>query len=122
LNAVALSSTPTVVDFTSSATMTYGTDARKDVGGFMCLHAGNVGGISNVNGIIRATGPPSINDAAQILSALGIFTNIVSATYDNEDLNMDGTIRATGPPTINDSAKLLSFLGTFTTIRNEQLP
>ena len=119
LNTVALTKSATqTIDFTVPATLTYGTDAQKNISGVICLHAGNV----DANGTVRATGPAFINDASQILSRLGIFTNIVTATYENEDINMDGNIRATGPAFINDSSKLLSFLGTFTNIRTEQLP
>ncbi|MGK0388842.1 MAG: hypothetical protein ACI94Y_001574 [Maribacter sp.] len=118
MDAIALSSTAVMVDFTSPATMTYGTDARKDIGGVMCLHAGNVGG----DGTVRATGPSFINDAAQIITRLGVYTTVVSSTYGVEDVNMDGTIRATGPSFINDSAKLINFLGIYTNVRTEQLP
>ena len=118
MNAIALSATAVSVDFTSAALVTFGTDARKDLAGVMCLHAGNVGG----DGSIRATGPAFINDASQILSRLGTYTNVVSATYENQDINMDGNIRATGPAFINDSSKLLGFLGTYTNSRTEQLP
>lgn len=118
MNPIALSSSATLVDFTSSALVTYGTDARKDVAGVMCMHAGNVSG----DGVVRATGPSFINDASQIITRLGTFTNVVTGTYGDEDVNMDGNIRATGPSFINDSSRLLSFLGLFTNVRTEQLP
>jgi hypothetical protein len=98
--------------------LTYGTDAQKDISDVMCLHGGNVSG----DDLVRATGPAFINDASQILSALGVFTNIITATYESRDVNTDGNIRAIGHEFINDSAKLLSFLSTFTNTRTEQLP
>ncbi len=115
---VALSTTPANIDFTTSATATFGTNARVNLGsGVLGLWGGNANG----NNSVRVTGPPAINDYSNLLNYLGTPTTIQTNVYVPQDFNMDGTVRITGPPAINDYSKLLNILGSPTTILFEQL-
>lgn len=115
--ALALSSTATVVDFRSAATATYGTNARKTIGGAMALWMGNV-----VNdGSLRYTG--ASNDRDPILVRIGgLVPTAVANGYYVEDSNMDGQVRYTG--TANDRDPLFVNVGGLvpTATRAEQLP
>jgi len=115
---VALSGTAASINFTSSATPTWGTDARKNVSGTMVLWPGD----ATANGQIRYTG--SGNDRDPILLAVGSTTpnNAVSNVYDLRDNNMDGVVRYTG--TGNDRDIILTNVGSTTpnNTRTQQLP
>lgn len=115
---VALSGTAVTIDFTLSSTLTFGTNARQDLGGGVL---GMWGGNADSNGSVRATGLAAINDYSNLLSQLGTPTNIQTNVYMSQDLNMDGMLRVSGSTTINDYSKLLNILGTVTNIINEQL-
>lgn len=114
---IALGPAPTTVDLTSSGTPTYGSNARKTVGGSMVLWAGNV----TFNNAIQYTG--SGNDRDKILIRVGSTTpnNTVSGYYP-EDVNMNGAVRYTG--TGNDRDPILVNVGSTTPnyMRVEQLP
>lgn len=116
--ATALTRSTIGIDFTSSATSTYGTNAQKDLGsGVMGLWAGD----ATANGIVKYTG--SANDRALILSRIGgtDVTNLVNGYY-SEDVSMDGTIKYTGSQ--NDRAIILANIGgqDVTLTRLQQLP
>ena len=105
------------LDLTTSATSTWGTNARKQIGGAMALWMGNV-----VNdGSIRYTG--ASNDRDPILVAIGgsVPTN-TAAGYNKEDCNLDGVVKYTG--NMNDRDPILLNIGGLipTAVRVEQLP
>lgn len=115
---MALSSLPTAVDFTSGATATHGTAARKAIGSAQVLWAGNV----DRNGLLKYTG--SDNDRDPILSAIGgaVPTLTVNNQYRSEDVNLDGTVRYTGASNDRDPI-LLNIGGSVpTAVRAEQVP
>jgi hypothetical protein len=113
-----LSSTVQTVDFTSSATAAYGTNARANVNGTMVLWPGD----GNGNGVVRYTG--NNNDRDLILSGIGgsVPTNLVSSVYDLRDVNLDGNLSYTG--TNNDRDHILQTIGGSapTAVRIAQLP
>ncbi len=114
---VALTTTAMVVDLTAAVTSTYGSEARKTVGGKQALWSGNV----MVDDRLRYTGLS--NDRDPILSAIGGTVPTNTATgYRVEDVNLDGSVRYTG--TANDRDPILSNIGgvTPTNMRLEQLP
>jgi Concanavalin A-like lectin/glucanases superfamily/Metallo-peptidase family M12/Fibronectin type III domain len=117
-SAVALTSAPATIDFTSPATATYGTSAQKQVGTRMVLWAGDASG----DGTLKYTG--SANDRDPILTAVGSTTpnNSMPNVYDRRDTNLDGTIRYTGSG--NDRDIILSNVGSTTpnNTRTQQLP
>jgi hypothetical protein len=119
-SAVALGSAPVAVDFSSGATATFGTQARKAVGGgaAQVLWAGDV----TFNGQIKYTG--SGNDRDPILVTVGSTTpnNVVSNTYSTRDVNMNGQVKYTG--TGNDRDPILVNVGSPTpnNVRTQQLP
>lgn len=119
-NAFALSSTTTVVDLTSTATATFGTDARRSLTGTfptLALWPGNVVRDASV----RYTG--SNNDRDPILVLIGgvIPTNTATG-YRAEDVTMDGIVKYTGSN--NDRDVVLQTIGGIvpTSVRVEQLP
>ncbi len=100
LNAVDF--TTGVVDFTNPGTVTWGTNARKDLGGgIMGLWAGDVDG----DNYIRHSGKPS--DAALVTNAVLTHAGNTSASptytgminvYSPFDLNLDGRVYYTATP------------------------
>ncbi|WP_418511578.1 malectin domain-containing carbohydrate-binding protein [Corallibacter sp.] len=98
---LALSNTPTVVDFSNGSTATYGTNSQTTYGtpsGFSGLWAGDI----NNNNEIRYLGPS--NDSAviktTILNAPSNTTNsnyYPFEAYHQGDINMDGQVRYLGP-------------------------
>ena len=118
---VALSSTPATVDFTSLATATFGTNARKSITGTFptqALWAGDV----TFSGNAQYTG--NGNDRDPILVTVGSTTpnNVVSGTYSSRDVNMDGNVQYTGNG--NDRDPILVNVGSTTpnNVRQAQLP
>ncbi|MEO5998164.1 MAG: hypothetical protein ABIN89_15575 [Chitinophagaceae bacterium] len=107
----------TSIDFTSPATVTYGTNAQKNNNGVMMLWAGDV----NRDGIIKYNG--SANDKALVLQKLGVTnpTGTLNA-YDATDLNMDASVKYNGSS--NDKTLILSNVGVATPNNSitEQLP
>ncbi|MCB0767294.1 MAG: hypothetical protein KDB95_08805 [Flavobacteriales bacterium] len=116
--AISLGSTNTLVDFTMSATSTYGTDARSSVGGRMVLWPGD----GNGDGMVKYAG--SANDRDRVLVAIGgmVPTNVVSAVYDPRDIDLNGQIKYTGGT--NDRDHILQSIGGMipTAVRTAQLP
>ncbi len=116
-NPVALTASNTNVDFTSAATATYGTQARKDVSGVQVMWAGNV------NGDTQLLYVGSGNDRDPILVRIGGSIPTASAAgYYIEDVNMDGTVLYVGGG--NDRDPILVNIGGSipTNNRVQQLP
>ncbi|MFZ1689074.1 MAG: kelch repeat-containing protein [Flavobacteriales bacterium] len=115
---VALSAAPTTVDFTNTATLTYGTGAQKQVGSKMLMWSGDVTG----NGTIAYTGAG--NDRDPILTAIGgtLPTATLTGQYRVEDVNLDGVVKYVGLN--NDRDPILVNVGgtTPTNTRTQQLP
>ena len=114
---LALTGAATSVDLTLAGTATYGTGARKDLGGIQGLWTGNV----TLDTELLYTGAG--NDRDPILQAIGgvVPTNSI-AGYRMEDTNLDGVVKYTG--TGNDRDVILFNIGgTVPTInRVQQLP
>ena len=120
LAGVALSSSATTVDFTSGATNTYGTGARKSVTGTFPTQALWSGDVT-FNHELKYTG--TNNDRDPILVTVGSTTpnNTVNA-YSTRDVNLDGVVKYTGSG--NDRDPILVNVGSTTpnSTRLEQLP
>ena len=119
--AVSLSAAPATVNYTTLATATFGTAARKTSGGAVSvqlLWAGDV----TFNGQIKYTG--SGNDRDPVLTTVGSTTpnNTVLNTYSTRDVNLNGQVKYTG--TGNDRDPILVNVGSTTpnNIRLQQLP
>lgn len=120
-NPVALGNAPVMVDLTTTATATFGTDARRNVQGAFpaqVLWAGDGTG----DGTLKYTG--SGNDRDPILIAVGGSTPnaVVTSAYDRRDVNLDGVIKYTGSG--NDRDVVLTNVGSTTpnAVRVQQLP
>ncbi len=117
---IALGADPatTLLDLRSSATATYGTQARVQKGSVLCLWSGDATG----NGTLKYTG--ASNDRDPILTAVGSTTpnNTATNVYDRRDTNLDGVIKYTG--TANDRDIILTNVGSTTpnNTRTQQLP
>ncbi len=117
---VAVAAAPVAVNFTTSATVTYGTAARKSVGGAVTaevLWAGDV----TFNGQVKYTGTG--NDRDPILTTVGSTTpNNTVSTYSTRDVNMNGQVKYTGSG--NDRDPILVNVGSTTpnNVRVQQLP
>ena len=109
--------TPLVVNFTSAALSTWGTNARVAVGTVMALYMGD----SNATGSVTYTG--TNNDRDPILVTVGSTTpnNVVSG-YLGTDVNMSGSVKYTGSG--NDRDPILTTVGSTTpnNTRTQQLP
>jgi uncharacterized repeat protein (TIGR03803 family) len=115
--ALALTASPTVVNFTSPTQATFGTNAQKTIGAVQACWAGNV----LRNTVVQYIG--ANNDRDPILVRVGstIPTNVVSGYY-AEDVNLNGTVQYVGAG--NDRDPILVNVGG-TTPNNtitEQLP
>lgn len=114
---IPLSYAPATIDFTSTGTATYGSQAQKTSFGVTLMWAGDV----NFNGSMSYTG--SNNDRDPILVAVGATTpNGSLIGYRKEDVNMDAVVRYTG--TGNDRDLVLQNIGSTTpnAVRQQQLP
>lgn len=114
---VALSTSTTSIDLSSSATSTWGTDARKTMGAMRVLWSGN----TVVNNQVKYTG--GSNDRDPILSVIGgVVPTATASGYLQQDLNLDGVARYTG--SANDRDIILINIGgvVATDVRPEQLP
>jgi hypothetical protein len=114
---LSLGSSSTAVDFTTPATLTYGTNARNTNGAVRVLWAGD----ATVNDVVQYTGAG--NDRDPILTRIGgtVPTNTVSGYY-TEDINLDGLVKYTGAD--NDRDPVLATIGGTvpTAVRVAQLP
>ncbi|MFN8351188.1 MAG: peptidoglycan DD-metalloendopeptidase family protein [Flavobacteriales bacterium] len=116
-NAIALSTTTPLVDFTSPALALYGTGATRTVGSVQVLWAGDV----NFNGAVQYTGAG--NDRDPILLNVGSTTpNNTASGYTGSDVNLNGSTQYTGAG--NDRDPLLLNVGSTTpnNVRTQQLP
>ena len=115
---VTLTTTTTALNFTSTGTATYGTNAQNNVGGTVTLWPGDTG----FDGTAKYVG--NGNDRDPILIAIGgsTPTNTVSNVYSPLDVNMDGVIKYVGAN--NDRDPILTTVGgsTPTNTRTAQLP
>ncbi len=115
---VTLGLSTALVDFTNTATVTYGVNAQKQVGTRMVMWAGD----ATANGSLQYTGLN--NDRDPILTAIGSTTpnNVLTNIYNNWDTNMDGVIRYVGAN--NDRDPILTNVGSTTpnNTRTQQLP
>lgn len=105
------------VDLTTSATATFGSEARKNSGVVELLWAGN----ALLDGVLRYVG--NNNDRDPILLAIGGSVPTASlAGYESEDINMNGEVRYVGQG--NDRDPILVNIGGSvpTNTRIEQLP
>lgn len=119
-SAVALSGSAASIDFRQSATPTWGTQARKDLGGLWGMWCGNVFRDGTASSL-KYTG--SSNDRDPILTAVGGTTpTAVVSGYMREDVNLSGQVKYTG--STNDRDPILVNIGstTPTATRLEQLP
>jgi hypothetical protein len=95
--AIAMTASPTAIDFTNPATATYGTNAQVTIGTKKYLWAGNANGNNNViaqgANSDRSTSTNEVANAAANL--LGSNSYIVSG-YLTSDVNMDGKAIAKG--------------------------
>ncbi|MCC7501042.1 MAG: M36 family metallopeptidase [Flavobacteriales bacterium] len=114
---LALTGAATSVDLTLAGTATYGTGARKDLGGIQGLWTGNV----TLDTELLYTGAG--NDRDPILQAIGgvVPTNSITG-YRMEDTNLDGVVKYTG--TGNDRDVILFNIGGTVPTNNrvQQLP
>lgn len=115
---IVLDASPTIIDFTSSATSTWGTDARKNTGSVMSLWAGD----ATFDGQVKYTGTG--NDRDVVLTAVGgsTPTNVANNVYNGADVNLDGVVKYVG--LTNDRDIILQTIGGTvpTAVRVEQLP
>lgn len=117
---VALNTIPTVVDFTSATTATFGVAARKSITGSFPVQALWAGDVS-FNKEVKYTG--SGNDRDPILTTVGSTTPNNSVTaYSTRDVNMNGQVKYAGSG--NDRDPILVNVGSTTPngARIEQLP
>ncbi|MBL8000963.1 MAG: hypothetical protein JNL05_03285 [Flavobacteriales bacterium] len=111
---------PVTLDLRDSATPTWGTDARKQMGANMVLYCGNVRRDLPLN-TIKYTG--AANDRDPVLNAIGGLMPTATVTgYMVEDVNLSGVVKYTG--TANDRDPILVNIGGVvpTNTRTEQLP
>ncbi len=114
---VPLSSSSALIDFTSPATGTFGTNATKTIGAMKACWAGNV--VRNTN--IRYTGASNDRDPILVRVGSSLPTNTVSGYY-AEDVTLNGIVQYTGAG--NDRDPILVNVGG-TTPNNqitEQIP
>lgn len=101
---IALGSTTTTVDLRTTATATWGTNARKSIGSAMVMWSGN----THNDREVRYTG--ASNDRDPILLIIGgtVPTAMVTGYY-TEDANLSGEVKYTGAQ--NDRDLILSNIG-----------
>ena len=114
-----LSGTPSTIDLTLSSTLTYGTDARKAVGGRMVMWQGNTKGLLGTDRL-RYTGTNNDRDAI-LLKIGGMVPTATWNGYTVEDGTMNGQVKYTGAGNDRDPI-LVNVNGVPTNQRFEQLP
>jgi len=95
--ALALNSTALVIDFTSTSTATFGTNAQATVGAVKAMWAGNASGITltNTDNVRYSNG--DINAVTGYLTTqTGSPGGVKVSVYAKEDTNLDGTVRYSG--------------------------
>ncbi|MEO1029819.1 MAG: HYR domain-containing protein [Bacteroidota bacterium] len=97
-NAIALSNTTTVVDFTSDSIEPFGTNAQTSIGnGLFAMWAGDTNGDAVIQYVGGIQDTPGV--LAEVLNDGGNFLNLptfVSTGYSNRDVNMDGNVQYAG--------------------------
>lgn len=103
---IALSKTPTTVDFTNSSFLTYGSNAQTILtNGSKALWAGDVNGNGNIKFSGTSNDVNGIKDFILALPANVLNLTTFSATgYLNQDVDMNGVGRFSGSP--NDSNRI----------------
>ena len=121
-NAIGLSHTPVIIDFSDPALATYGTNARNISGSKAMLWCGN----TNADFRLRYSG--SGNDRDPIIQqiyqehTLPVPTSVVQNVYSNNDVNLDGVVKYANEANDRDPI-LVNIGGTVSTAtRMEQLP
>jgi hypothetical protein len=119
-NAVSLSNTTTVLDFTASGFNTFGTDARKSVGAVRTMWSGN----ALPDNRIRYTGSNNDRDAVLVFIGGVVPTNVINNVYAAQDVNMNGNVKYTGSSNDRDPilSNIIGISGSVTSTRLEQLP
>lgn len=108
---------PLAIDLRSTATGTWGTNARKQAGSHWTLWSGEVTG----DGAVKFTGP--LNDRDGLLLAVGgSDPNAVVSGYKHADVNMDGKVKFTGAANDRDPILVNIGGGNPTNVLYEQLP
>lgn len=106
-----------VIDFTASATATWGVETQATVGTFRTMWTGDCNG----DGAVKYSG--AANDRDKVLARIGgiVPTNVVPG-YWGEDVNLDGVTMYTGSN--NDRDRVLMTIGGVvpTNVRAAQLP
>ena len=102
--------TTTVVDFTNSGFLTFGTNGQAQLASNdMALWAGNANGNNNARYLGPSNDSSAIKNAVISDSGNGTNSNYYPFTgYNNADLNMNGQVRYLGPS--NDSAILKNII------------
>jgi hypothetical protein len=116
MNNLLLTPTPSTVDFTAPATVTYGVDALVLSGSYMVMRTGN----SRPDDRIKYTGPS--NDRDPILLAVGGLPTAVAYGYQVVDNTMDGVVKYAGAGNDRDPILTQILPGPVTGMRIEQLP
>jgi len=115
---VALTTTPTGIDFTNTATATFGTEAQRTRNGRTMLWSGDVAR----EGVLRYTGDGNDRDPILLFIGGSVPTNESAPGYHQQDVNLDGTVRYTGGSNDRDPI-LLNVGGSVpTNTRAQQLP
>ncbi|MDQ3099955.1 MAG: hypothetical protein M3R08_01095 [Bacteroidota bacterium] len=116
-SSLALSATPVTIDLRAALTPVYGSAARKTIGSWRALWAGDI----SMDGLIKYVG--NGNDRDIILTVIGGVspTNTVTG-YRRADVNMDGVVRYTGVN--NDRDIILTNIGGVipTQVKVQQMP
>ncbi|MFN3875574.1 MAG: trypsin-like peptidase domain-containing protein, partial [Flavobacteriales bacterium] len=113
----ALSHVPTAIDFTLAGTATWGTEARKDMGGTFVMWAGNC----LADEVLRYVGAD--NDRDPVLQAVGgSVPTAIAPGYLPADANLDGVVKYTGGANDRDLILVNIGGGAATNTRQAQLP
>jgi hypothetical protein len=115
---VSLTTAPTAIDFTNTATATYGTEAQRTRNGRTMLWSGDVAR----EGVLRYTGDGNDRDPILLYIGGSVPTNESAPGYHQQDVNLDGIVRYTGGS--NDRDPILLNVGgnVPTNTRAQQLP
>jgi hypothetical protein len=116
-NAYSMGGGTTVIDLSTLATETYGTNARRNMNGIMNLWGGDATG----DGVVVYTG--ASNDRTAVLNAVGPATYLTPLSgYHGTDVTMDGLVNYTSSG--SDRTYILNTVGATTVLNSvgQQLP
>ncbi len=110
---VTLGNNLTTIDFTTSATPTFGSNSQINVSGTTMMWSGDASG----DGLVKYNG--WANDRVGILSELGYINpdSVITNKYSSNDINMDGFVKYNG--VANDREIILNHIG-LTSLNNFQ--